>query len=281
MDKQQNAQVERMARDAATGKQRYDWRKVPIGELPGAIASCPYRSRGLPIPSWWEKVEPGFLKKQGEGIARSVGLDRIAYCGEPVSESIAVTPDGFWIIRNTTIGRTGFQTYKVGEIADPEGLIGDDYSPEEELQLWRDPSEVFSPATLASFEGKSLTLGHPHDLLNPYTDTDHAVGHVQNVHKGREPLDSGDWPMLADLIVKDAEAIEALKSGECQLSCGYTYRLAKEGHRWDQREILGNHVAMVPRGRAGHEARVETAGVNDKRGRDRRSGQERENSAAR
>ena len=260
MSTKQNALVEKMAKDAAAGKP-YHWNSTPITELPGAIASCPYGTRGLRAPSWWKRVEPAFLKKQGQEIARSVGLD-LAYCAEPISETIAQTPDGYWICRNATIGRSGFQTYKIREIADPEGLLdSEDFAPDDDLALWRDPSEVFSPATIASFEAKSVTLGHPRELLNPDTDTDHAVGHIQNVRKGRELLDSGDLPLIADLIVKDRAAIDAIKSGECELSCGYTYRLAKEGHRWDQREILGNHVALVPKGRAGEEARIKVGAL--------------------
>ena len=190
----------------------------------------------------------------------SIALDRrITYFAEPISANIAETPDGYWICRNAIIGRSGFQTYKAGEIADPEGLLGDRYRDDEELQLWRDPKEVFSDATISSFEGKSLTLGHPDDLLNPDTDRNHNVGHAQNVRKGTEPLDSGNWPLLADLIVKDRTAIDAIRSGERELSSGYTYKLAREGYRWDQREILGNHVALVPKGRAGPEARINDA----------------------
>jgi hypothetical protein len=291
MNEQQNAQVEKMARDAATGKRKYDWRKTPVHVTDGAIATDPLRITGPVSGAWWQHAEPAFVQAQGQRFddaarrkgKRSVAQD-LAYCAQPLSDSIAETPDGYWICRNAVIGRTGFQTYKVGEIADPEGLLdSEDYAPDDELRLWRDPCEVFSPSTIASFEGKSLTLGHPRELLNPDTDMHHAVGHVQNLHRGREPLDSGDWPLLGDLVIKDRGAIDAIKSGERELSSGYTYRLAREGERWDQRDILGNHVALVPKGRAGEEARIKVgalaAGVHDDH--DRRSGKQRENTAAR
>lgn len=279
MNTKQNELVEKMARRAAAGK-GYDWAATPIAETDLAEKSCPYRSRGLVADhqgNWWVRGEPGFLKKQGEGIARSVGLD-LAYCGEPLSDTIAETPDGYWICRNATIGRSGFQKYKVKEIFDPENLLAD-YDDDEEVELWRDRSEVFSPATIASFEGKSLTLGHPPDLLNPDTDTDFAIGHVQNVREGTEPLDSGNWPLLADLVVKDRAAIDAIRSGERELSSGYTYKLAREGNRFDQRQILGNHVALVEKGRAGPEAKIETGALatSTHDDRDRRSGKQREN----
>lgn len=181
---------------------------------------------------------------------------RVAYYGEHLSENIARTPDGYLICKNAVIGRTGNQTYRVGEIADPEGLLPDDLRDDDEIQLWRDPKEVFAASTIASFEGKTFTLTHPDKLLNPENDHEHNQGHVQNVHKGSESLESGDWPLLADIIVKGEDAIRAIESGERELSCGYVYRLAREGDRWDQRDILGNHVALVQRGRAGEEARI-------------------------
>ena len=177
------------------------------------------------------------------------------YLGTHLSDNIAETPEGYRICRNAIIGRSGFQTYRVSELTDPDGLLGD-RSPSEEIQVWRDPEEVFSTATLASFEGKTFTLSHPSDLLDPDSEREHHVGHVQNVRKGTDALDSGDWPMLADILVTDRDAIRAIDGGERQLSCGYTYTLAKEGYRFDQRAIIGNHVALVPKGRAGHEARI-------------------------
>lgn len=195
----------------------------------------------------------------------SVALDqKIRYFGAYLSDNIAESPDkneagqGYLICRNAVIGRSGFQTYKISEITDPEGLLKDRQG-SEEIKIWRDPDEVFSPATLASFEGKTFTLQHPSDSLNPDNDKEHHVGHVQNVHKGAEPLDSGDWPMLADIIVKDAEAIRAIDNGDRELSCGYSYKLAKDGERYEQRDIIGNHVALVQKGRAGADARINDA----------------------
>lgn len=190
---------------------------------------------------------------------------RVGYFApERISENIGISPEGYLICRNTVIGRTGFQTYKVSEIADPEGLLGERYKPDDELELWRDPSEVFAQATLDSFQGKTFTLMHPDELLGPDSDREHSIGVVLNVRKGDEPLKSGDWPMLADIIVKDREGIEAIQRGERELSCGYTYRLAREGYRWDQRELIGNHVALVPSARAGSEARIYDSAPKEK-----------------
>lgn len=180
------------------------------------------------------------------------------YLGAHLSDNVAETPEGYRICRNAVIGRSGFQTYRVGELTDPDGLLADRTSADE-IEVWRDPDEVFAKATLASFEGKTFTIAHPGDLLSPENEQEHHAGHVQNVRRGTEPLESGDWPMLADIIVTHRDAIRAIDAGERQLSCGYTYQLAREGHRFDQRKIVGNHVALVPKGRAGHEARINDA----------------------
>jgi hypothetical protein len=189
----------------------------------------------------------------------SVALDqKVRYYGEHLSDHIAKTPEGYLICRDAVIGRSGFQDYQVSELTDPEKLLKDRQG-SEQIKIWRDPDEVFSPATLASFESKTFTLRHPDDLLDAENDKEHHVGHVQNVHKGTEPLDSGDWPMLADIIVKDAEAIRAIDNGDRELSCGYSYKLAKDGERYEQRNIIGNHVALVQKGRAGADARINDA----------------------
>jgi hypothetical protein len=188
--------------------------------------------------------------------ATSLALDRRPqYYGTKLSENIIETPDGFLICKNAVIGRSGFQTYRISEITDPDGLLAD-RSPDDEIELWRDPTEVFSKPTLASFEGMAVTLTHPDELLNPENVSEHHIGHVQNVRKGEQD-DSSNFEMLGDLHIKSAEGIDAVKSGERQLSCGYTYKLARENYRYEQRNITGNHVAIVPKGRAG------TARIND------------------
>lgn len=193
-----------------------------------------------------------------------VALDRARYFGAILSENIAETPEGYRICRNVPIARTGFQTYKAAELDDPDGMLGNDRRPDEEVEVWRDPAEVFSDATIASFEGKTFTLEHPDELLDPDNERKHHAGHIQNVRRGNEPLNSGDLPLLADIIVTDRDAIRAIDSGAREVSCGYRYKLAKEGYRYDQRQIFGNHLALVPKGRAGHEVRIYDAAPEER-----------------
>jgi len=227
------------------------------------------REQDLPVAcDQPDKSDPPEAHEKSRYVAsdRSTGLDGFgggavafdrtpSYFATELSGKISRTPEGFLICRNAVIARTGFQVYKVSEIADPEGLL-EGYRGDEEISLWRDPSEVFSPATIASFEGKSLTLTHPDKLLDPANDADHNVGHVQNVRAGSEPLGNGELPLLADIIVKGEAAIRAIENGARELSCGYSYRLSRSGFRFDQKDIIGNHVALVESGRAGNAVRI-------------------------
>ncbi len=181
------------------------------------------------------------------------------YYASRLTENIGETPEGYLICRDAVIGRTGFQTYEVRELPPDAAALGVDMSnPAARIELYRSMDEVFSPATLASFEGKSVTDDHPPDaqFVDPTNIEEFEYGHVQNVRKGETPLDTGDWPMLADLIIKRQPLIDKVKKGQRELSCGYDYALTRVADRVCQSSIRGNHVAVVLRGRAGAEARI-------------------------
>ncbi|WP_250264175.1 DUF2213 domain-containing protein, partial [Escherichia coli] len=63
--------------------------------------------------------------------------------------------------------------------------------------------------------------------------------------------------MLADLIVKDESAIQLIEDGLREVSCGYDaeYKQAEPG-KAQQVDITGNHVALVPKGRAGNRCAI-------------------------
>ncbi|HAU5007122.1 TPA: DUF2213 domain-containing protein, partial [Raoultella ornithinolytica] len=113
----------------------------------------------------------------------------------------------------------------------------------------------FSERTIASFEGMAVTIGHPKDFngniifVTPENWRRLANGHIQNVRRG-----SGDQAdlLLADVIAKTPEAIQAVADGDDEVSCGYDadYRQISPGIA-EQYAITGNHLAFVPNGRAG------------------------------
>lgn len=185
----------------------------------------------------------------------------IDYYGISLSDNIAETPEGYVICKDVVIARTGYQDYKVSQLSKQQlrdlDLLDRFNDPDEIVQVWRDASQVFAPETIASFEIKAVTDNHPKDFLTADNHADLQRGHVQNIRKGDTPLSNGDLPMLGDVIITDPElGQDVLQRRKREVSCGYTYKLAWDGNRLSQENIIGNHVAVVPKGRAGAEARI-------------------------
>lgn len=168
----------------------------------------------------------------------------ISYYGYTISPNQLETGEGFLICRNVPIARTGTQQYLASEI----GLQGNDV-----IDVERPEEEVFSPAAMASFEGKPVTNDHPTELVTPDNFSRYEKGHAQNVRRG-----SGEFEnfLVADLHIHDAELIEAIRSGKRQVSCGYECEYAEEGGKISQTKIRGNHIAIVDEGRAGAKAAI-------------------------
>lgn len=166
-----------------------------------------------------------------------------AYYGSKLSPNQTETPEGFLICMNVPIARTGVQTYLRSELGfedDPTGLV----------DVIRTEEEVFSPATIASFEGKPATEDHPPVEVKPDNISAYDRGHVQNVHRGTG--EESDL-LIADLYITSPPLIEAIRSGRLrEVSCGYDceYRMDEQGRLY-QCGIRGNHVAVVSAGRAG------------------------------
>lgn len=178
----------------------------------------------------------------------------IHYFGAKISENMSKTPEGYLICRNVPIARTGEQIYLAREL----GLDGVD--PEAQVMVHRDEEEVFSPEAMASFEGKDLTDGHPPVGLEPSNFASYSKGHIQNVRRDGETL-------VADLIIKDPTLLSEVENKvKREVSCGYNcdYEAAGDGYR--QTHIRGNHVAVVPRGRAGHEIAIQDSAVEARKG---------------
>lgn len=180
------------------------------------------------------------------------------FYGTKLSDNMMRRKDGALICLNAVIGRTGYQTYKGCEL--PEEELGDQgivFASDEDVKVLRTPEEVFKSSALRSFEGVPFTYHHPDQLVNVDTIDEVQCGHIQNVRKGEDPLENGDWPLLADIIVTDKEAIYAIEVlGIRELSCGYNYHILKDSNNLLQVSIIGNHVALVEDGRAGSQAKI-------------------------
>lgn len=134
-----------------------------------------------------------------------------------------------------TIARTGVQDYR-----NSDGTVRREFRP---------PDEVEKSAK--SFEAQPITLDHPPEMVNSMNSRTYMRG-----LSGAVTFDGA--LLTTDLTVTDKEAIDAAQSTHKQISNGYECDIDEtsgtwEGQRYDciQRNIRGNHVALVKRARAG------------------------------
>ena len=157
-----------------------------------------------------------------------------------------VTPEGFLRLQ-ARIGRAGLHDYTAAELGAPAG-----FPPGSTLRVWRPPAEVFDPASMASFVGKPVTDDHPPTMIDAANWRRYAVGHA-----GEAVTREGDH-LVTTLHIADADAAARARGG-AELSNGYHADFlfepgtTPEGEPYDavQRNIRGNHVALVDAGRCG------------------------------
>jgi len=125
----------------------------------------------------------------------------------------------------------------------------------------RAPEEVFNKDSLETLTHRPFTDGHP--VQGRVT-----AKNARQLQRGMvisNPEVDGNL-VRADILVTDQGSIDKImreKNPVRAISCGYDIDLVKkdgefEGERFDheQTKIIYNHVALVPRGRAGPEARL-------------------------
>lgn len=127
-----------------------------------------------------------------------------------------------------------------------------------ELRL---PEEVFAADSLASFDDVPLTNEHPRERLDSRNTRRYQAGTVRDASQK-------DGHVVARVLITDDDAIKDAEAGKRQLSCGYNCDLehrpgvtsgvpgVQDGLTYDaiQRNIVGNHVALVEKARAGASA---------------------------
>jgi uncharacterized protein len=133
----------------------------------------------------------------------------------------------------------------------------------ERLEL-RHPDDVFHPDHLASLGGLPETLSHPPVLVTPDNFQQYGVGVVG------DEVDISTNPYIR-LIgnVQRADAIKAIDQGIREISLGYTCDVEEvagvyngEAYTHRQRNLRGNHMAIVPKGRAGKDCAIRVDGVD-------------------
>lgn len=153
-----------------------------------------------------------------------------------------VTPHGFLRV-DAYLTRTGIFSYTM-----PDGSV---------LKELRLPEEVFKPSALDSFALVPVTDNHPPELLTPENANRYAVGSL-----GERIERDGDF-VRGRLCLTNSDVISSIQKGKVQISCGYECDLEMTpgkigGLAYDaiQRNIRGNHIAIVERGRMGPAVKI-------------------------
>jgi hypothetical protein len=126
----------------------------------------------------------------------------------------------------------------------------------------RHPDEVLKPESLESLKSLPITNDHPKELVNSDNATELSVGMTG------ETVSIKDDHVMVSLNITDKHAITAIKRGKQELSCGYTVNVIPEigeynGQKYThiQKDINYNHLAIVAKGRAGDDVRLNLDGA--------------------
>lgn len=153
-------------------------------------------------------------------------------------------------VTDNPISKEGIFPYSGAQVGSPER--------DRIFRVYRPADELAHPDTIASF--RLLPLIDDHEMLGAgFTSTDDrpiagVIGENIRVERGT---------MLANLKIYSDALAEKLKAGKTELSCGYrcVYDFTPgfwNGQPYDvvQRQIRGNHIALVDEGRMGPDVRV-------------------------
>ena len=148
--------------------------------------------------------------------------------------------------------RVGIQTYTPSEAGAPNTFTGN------VVRVYRPEEEVFSRDSLASFAAAPVTIGHPSEMVDASNWKRHGVGEING-----DIARDGEF-VRVPLIVRDAAAVEKVRTTHKQLSMGYTCTLdwtpgttpAGEAYDAVQRSIRINHIAAVKAARGGPELKI-------------------------
>lgn len=187
---------------------------------------------------------------------RAMVLDRgsqATYAPEQIGRTQAFTPEGYLLCSDVRIARTGAMLYRPDEVPEVRPVANGQM-----VVIMRDADVLFAPETIASFSGKPVTNDHPPALLSETDTRKYQIGVLLNPRRG-EGVDSEY--LMADLLITDADTIALIVARKKrEVSPGYDAELeeVKPG-LGRQTSILGNHLAIVDRGRGGS-----TCAIQDK-----------------
>ena len=129
-------------------------------------------------------------------------------------------------------------------------------------KVWSPAATLFDPETMKSFENKPFV--DDHKMVDATDWRGKTVGFVRDIYK--EMVDDKEY-LMGTIVVTDSETISEIEGGKKEISLGYDgeYFFAKDmpedsGIPKDadlvRTRMIGNHVALVKEGRAGHDCKI-------------------------
>lgn len=176
------------------------------------------------------------------------------FAPDQIGRTRYLTPEGFLLCEGVRIARTGAMLYTHAEMPvvapDPSGAM---------ITILREADVLFHPDTIASFAGRPVTNDHPPTTVTPDNFREYVVGTTLNPRRG-EGVDSEF--LIADLLIQDADTIKDIglpnqlpepgRKRKREISASYEVEVEQvRPGLGRQTSVVGNHVALVDRGRAG------------------------------
>lgn len=160
--------------------------------------------------------------------------------------------NGFTELKDVPITKAGVFDYLGSQISS-------ELEPDRIYRVYRPPEELNNQKTIDSFKLLPWMINHKMvgDGFTPveHSDMQGVIGEGVRFENGK---------LLANLKIFGSKILNKIKEGMRELSCGYrcTWEIMKgiapNGERYDvvQRNIIGNHLASVDKGRSGSDIRV-------------------------
>ena len=194
------------------------------------------------------------MAKETGQIIRGCTLSDIAQVGTRFKHD-----NGFLDV-NAIISRAGIYEYQAGEL----GLIDRDAA--QVVRVLRTDDEVFNEQSMQSFAQKPITNDHPTQMVDSSNSRFYNVG-----LSDKTIIRDGD-NVATKLLITDKKAVEMIEAGKVELSCGYIADIVigagtdKKFGGYDavQKNIRGNHIAIVEKGRAGDACKIKDKTFQDK-----------------
>lgn len=166
--------------------------------------------------------------------------------------------NGWYEVKRNPLSKVGVFPY-LGRSIDPSGRLGLD--PEKIYQVYRPAEELADPECIDSFKLIPWVVGH---AMLGSSGSGYLPAEQKGIHGviGESVFFENDT-LYGNIKWFSDSMDDRIESGEKELSAGYrcVYEISSgvyEGNEYHviQRRIRGNHLALVPEGRMGHEVAV-------------------------